>query len=129
MPSVFREEGESRLDPGQRRRWWGEVSCAGPAIGAVILSKLVIGKTCAFRRTRTGLCRKVKLVEKTGKREQIKIFLDEPHRGLEEWTKARWLIVPWGKLMAFANDEEREIRARQASAKEGDGASGRRGLD
>ena len=87
-----------------------------------MMSELVVGKAYAYRRTRTGPFRKVKLVETTGKKEQLKIrYLDEPHPGLEEWTKARWIVVPWAGLKAFARDEERETRAREASAKEGDG--------
>lgn len=85
-------------------------------------AELTVGKQYAYRRTRSGPFRKVKVVDKTGKKEQVKIrFLDQPHPGVEEWTKARWLIVPWAELRAFARDEEREARAREASAREGDG--------
>jgi hypothetical protein len=49
----------------------------------------------------------VKVLEMTGRKGQVRVRrMSDPHKGLEEWTTSRQLLVPWKERQAFLRDEE-----------------------
>jgi hypothetical protein len=87
--------------------------------------QLVVGRTYAFREKRTSSSPmlKVKLIDKLGRKDKIKIrFEDGPHPGLEDYVSTRQLVTAWADRKAVLRDEEREERLAEHEKGHGDKA-------
>ena len=83
-------------------------------------NEIGVGQKYAFRQrlSTSEPLLQVQVIEKTGRRGQVKIRrVTEPYEGLEEWVTSRQLVVPWTERKALLRDEERAKRFDEARRK------------